>query len=203
MRQEAVDDPEIATRIAQYEMAFKMQTSVPELMDLVEGAEARLEMYGTSGRGRLVRRQLPAGAAAGRAGRALHPALPPRLGHHGGLKRDMPVMAKEVDQACAALIKDLKQRGMLDDTLVLWGGEFGRTPMAQGDGRDHHIKGFSMWLAGGGIKPRHHATARPTSSATTPSRTWSTSTTCTPRCSTCWASTTSGSPSASRAATSA
>src|SRR5262249_41635619 len=72
--------------------------------------------------------------------------------HHGNIKNDIPVVAKEIDQGCAALVKDLKQRGMLDDTLVIWGGEFGRTPMAQGNGRDHHIKGFSMWLAGGGIK---------------------------------------------------
>jgi uncharacterized protein (DUF1501 family) len=72
--------------------------------------------------------------------------------HHGNIKNDIPVVAKEIDQGCAALVKDLKQRGMLDDTLVIWGGEFGRTPMAQGTGRDHHIKGFSMWLAGGGIK---------------------------------------------------
>ena len=72
--------------------------------------------------------------------------------HHGGIKDDIAIKAQEVDQASAALVKDLKQRGMLDDTLVIWGGEFGRTPMAQGDGRDHHIKGFSIWLAGGGIK---------------------------------------------------
>jgi uncharacterized protein (DUF1501 family) len=72
--------------------------------------------------------------------------------HHGNIKADIAVVAQEVDQACAALIKDLKQRGMFDDTLIIWGGEFGRTPMAQGNGRDHHIKGFSMWLAGGGIR---------------------------------------------------
>ena len=72
--------------------------------------------------------------------------------HHGGVKNGVSVIAKEVDQPAAALVTDLKQRGMLDDTLVVWGGEFGRTPMAQGDGRDHHMKGFSMWLAGGGIK---------------------------------------------------
>jgi uncharacterized protein (DUF1501 family) len=72
--------------------------------------------------------------------------------HHGKVKTDSAGTAKEVDQGCAALIKDLKQRGMLDDTLVVWGGEFGRTPMAQGDGRDHHIKGFSIWMAGGGVK---------------------------------------------------
>ena len=72
--------------------------------------------------------------------------------HHGNIKNDIPVVAREIDQGCAALVKDLKQRGLLADTLVIWGGEFGRTPMAQGTGRDHHIKGFSMWLAGGGIK---------------------------------------------------
>jgi uncharacterized protein (DUF1501 family) len=73
--------------------------------------------------------------------------------HHGNIGPGMKITAKEVDQASAALVKDLKRRGMLDDTLVIWGGEFGRTPMAQGDGRDHHIKGFSLFLAGGGIKP--------------------------------------------------
>ena len=72
--------------------------------------------------------------------------------HHGRVKRDVEITAREVDQWAAALLKDLKRRGMLDETLVIWGGEFGRTPMAQGNGRDHHIKGFSMWLAGGGIK---------------------------------------------------
>ncbi|MHC5543028.1 DUF1501 domain-containing protein, partial [Singulisphaera rosea] len=72
--------------------------------------------------------------------------------HHGGIKRDVQITAEEVDQGAAALILDLKQRGMLDDTLIIWGGEFGRTPMAQGSGRDHHIKGFSLWMAGGGIK---------------------------------------------------
>ena len=72
--------------------------------------------------------------------------------HHGGVKDGINIIAKEVDQPAAALVKDLKQRGMLDETLVIWGGEFGRTPMAQGNGRDHHIKGFSIWMAGGGIK---------------------------------------------------
>jgi uncharacterized protein (DUF1501 family) len=72
--------------------------------------------------------------------------------HHGGIRRDVKITAEEVDQGAAALITDLKRRGMLDDTLIVWGGEFGRTPMAQGNGRDHHIKGFSIWLAGGGIR---------------------------------------------------
>ncbi|MBI3416863.1 MAG: DUF1501 domain-containing protein, partial [Verrucomicrobia bacterium] len=73
--------------------------------------------------------------------------------HHGSIEKDMPLAAKDVDQASAALVKDLKQRGLLDDTLILWGGEFGRTPMGQGSGRDHHILAFSIWMAGGGIKP--------------------------------------------------
>lgn len=73
--------------------------------------------------------------------------------HHGDIKKGIEVTARYVDQASAALVKDLKQRGMLDETLVIWGGEFGRTPMAQGSGRDHHIKGFSLWMAGGGVKP--------------------------------------------------
>jgi hypothetical protein len=153
LRQEAVDDPEIATRIAQYELAFKMQTSVPGLMDLSQEPKHILEMYGTNGAdGSFAANCLLARRLAERGVRFI------QLYHrdwdmHGAIKRDMPVVAKEVDQASAALVKDLKQRGMLDDTLVIWGGEFGRTPMAQGDGRDHHIMGFSMWLAGGGIKP--------------------------------------------------
>jgi uncharacterized protein (DUF1501 family) len=73
--------------------------------------------------------------------------------HHGGIEKNMPISAKECDQASAALVRDLKERGMLDDTLVIWGGEFGRTPMGQGSGRDHHINAFSIWMAGGGIKP--------------------------------------------------
>ena len=98
--------------------------------------------------------------------------------------------AREVDRPIAGLLTDLKQRGLLKDTLVLWGGEFGRTPVTQGkDGRDHNPQGFTMWLAGGGVKGGH-STARPTSSATTRSRTRSTCTTCTPPSCGCWASTT-------------
>jgi hypothetical protein len=153
LRQEAVEDPEIATRIAQYELAFRMQTSVPELMDLSTEPRHVLEMYGTTGNdGSFAANCLLARRLAERGVRFI------QLYHrdwdmHSDLKRDMPVNAKETDQASAALVKDLKQRGLLDDTLVLWGGEFGRTPMNQGSGRDHHIKGFSLWLAGGGIRP--------------------------------------------------
>ena len=113
--------------------------------------------------------------------------------HHGDVQATTcAVNAEEVDQATAALIKDLKQRGMLDDTLVIWGGEFGRTPMAQGNGRDHHIKGFSIWLAGGGIKAGHHLRRDRRVRLQRRRRTSSTSTTCTPRCCTSSASTTCG-----------
>jgi hypothetical protein len=148
----AVADPEVATRIAQYELAFQMQSSVPGLMDLSDEPERILRMYGTrGGDGSFASNCLLARRLAERGVRFIqlyHRAWD----HHGGIKTNIARTAEEVDQASAALLKDLAQRGMLDDTLVIWGGEFGRTPMAQGSGRDHHIKGFSMWLAGGGIK---------------------------------------------------
>src|SRR3982751_4542349 len=145
-------DPEIQTRIAQYEMAFKMQSSVPGLVDMSHEPKSVLEMYGAQpGDGSFASNCLLARRLAERGVRFIQ-LYHRDWDHHGGLKRDIKLKAEEVDQASAALIKDLKQRGMLDDTLVVWGGEFGRTPMAQGDGRDHHIKGFSIWLAGGGIK---------------------------------------------------
>jgi hypothetical protein len=153
LRNEAVDDPEIATRIAQYELAFKMQSSVPGLVDISEEPQNVLDMYGTKGAdGSFAANCLLARRLAERGVRFIqlyHRAWD----HHGGIKRAMDITAKEVDQGTAALIKDLKQRDMLKDTLIVWGGEFGRTPMGQGNGRDHHIKGFSMFLAGGGVKP--------------------------------------------------
>ncbi len=153
LRQRHVDDPEIATRIAQYEMAFKMQASVPELMDISGEPKHILDLYGTQGGdGSFAANCLLARRLAERGVRFIQ-LYHRGWDHHGGLKRSMEITSKEVDQASAALIADLRQRGMLDDTLVIWGGEFGRTPMAQGNGRDHHIKGFSIWLAGGGIKP--------------------------------------------------
>lgn len=153
LQQDAVDDPEIATRIAQYELAFKMQSSVPGLIDISDESEKTLERYGTRGAdGSFAANCLLARRLAERGVRFIH-LYHRGWDHHGGIKRSMEITAKEVDQATAALIDDLKQRGMLDETLVVWGGEFGRTPMAQGDGRDHHIKGFSMFLCGGGIKP--------------------------------------------------
>jgi hypothetical protein len=152
LENKAVDDPEIVTRISQYEMAFRMQSSVPELMDLSKEPKTTLDLYGTKGAdGSFAANCLLARRLAERGVRFIQ-LYHRDWDHHGNIKNDIPVVAKEIDQGCAALVKDLKQRGMLKDTLVIWGGEFGRTPMAQGTGRDHHIKGFSMWLAGGGIK---------------------------------------------------
>ena len=190
-----------------------MQTSVPELMDIAKEPAAIHELYGTEpGKVSFANNCLLARRLVERGVRFV------QLYHrgwdnHGTGKGDdivnrLPKLCREVDQAAAALVKDLKQRGLLDETLVVWGGEFGRTPMNEGRndskflGRDHHPRAFTMWMAGGGIKPGV-TSARPTSSATTRSRTRCTSTTCTPRSSTCWASTTRSSPTASRAATSA
>ncbi len=152
MREESVDDPEIATRIGQYEMAFRMQASVPGLMDVSGESKEVLDLYGTKGAdGSFAANCLLARRLAERGVRFIQ-LYHRDWDHHGNIKNDIKLKAEEVDRASAALIIDLKRRGMLDDTLIVWGGEFGRTPMAQGNGRDHHIKGFSMWLAGGGIK---------------------------------------------------
>ena len=146
-------DPEIQTRISQYELAFRMQTSLPDLTDFRNEPKELLEMYGLKepGDGSFASNCLLARRLAERGVRFIqlyHRAWD----HHGNIEQDMPVAARDVDQASAALVKDLKQRGMLDDTLIIWGGEFGRTPMGQGTGRDHHINAFSVWLAGGGVK---------------------------------------------------
>ncbi len=148
----SVNDPEIATRIAQYELAFRMQTSVPELMD-VQGEPGHVfESYGTKGGdGTFAANCLLARRLAERGVRFIQ-LYHRGWDHHGNIKNSVELTAREVDQATAALINDLKERGMLDETLIVFGGEFGRTPMAQGNGRDHHIKGFSMFLCGGGIK---------------------------------------------------
>ena len=151
--------PEIATHIDNYELAFRMQTSVPELMDISKEPKAVLEMYG---------------AEPGKASYANNCLLARRLtesgvrfvqlchrdwDHHGGLPDGIKAQTKNTDQGSAALIKDLKQRGLLDETLVIWGGEFGRTAYSQGEisktnfGRDHHPRCYSIWMAGGGIKP--------------------------------------------------
>jgi hypothetical protein len=156
IRNGLVDDPEIATKISQYEMAFRMQASVPELVDLKGESKETLEMYGaTPGDGSFASNCLLARRLAERGVRFIQ-LYHRGWDHHGGVKNGVATTAKLVDQASWALVNDLKQRGMLEDTLVIWGGEFGRTPMSQGGGknpgRDHHIKGFSLWMAGGGIK---------------------------------------------------
>lgn len=150
---ELVDDPEISTRISQYEMAFQMQASVPELMDVSGEPEHVLDLYGCKpGDGSFASNCLLARRLAERGVRFIQ-LYHKDWDHHGGLKEGIQYKAEEVDRASAALIKDLKERDMLKDTLVVWGGEFGRTPMSQGgSGRDHHIAGFSIWMAGGGIK---------------------------------------------------
>ncbi len=149
---QSVDDPEIATRISQYEMAFRMQSSVPELMDVSHEPAHILEMYGTQGGdGSFAANCLLARRLAERGVRFIQ-LYHRDWDHHGDVKGNITGTAKEVDRGAAALVSDLKQRGLLDETLIVYGGEFGRTPMAQGNGRDHHIKGFSMWMAGGGIK---------------------------------------------------
>ncbi|MEI6714819.1 MAG: DUF1501 domain-containing protein [Verrucomicrobiota bacterium] len=150
---EEIRDPEIATRIAQYELAFKMQASVPELSDFKGESPAVLESYGIkhAGDGSFASNCLLARRLAERGVRMIqlyHRAWD----HHSDLVEGMKWGAEDVDKPTAALISDLKQRGMLEDTLILWGGEFGRTPMGQGSGRDHHILGFSVFMAGGGVK---------------------------------------------------
>ena len=152
LRDRAVDDPEISTRISQYELAFRMQTSVPGLMDLASEPRDVLDLYGTKGGdGSFGSNCLLARRLAERGVRFIQ-LYHRDWDHHGAVKEHVAGTAAEVDQGAAALITDLERRGMLDDTLVVFGSEFGRTPMAQGNGRDHHLAGFTMWFAGGGIK---------------------------------------------------
>ncbi len=156
-RADVTADPEIATRIAQYELAFQMQASVPELMDLNAEDTRTLELYGCRpGDGSFASNCLLARRLAERGVRFIQ-LYHRDWDHHSLLREELPLRAREVDQACAALIKDLKQRGLLDDTLIVWTGEFGRTPMSQSNkgpvGRDHHNQAMSMWLAGGGVRP--------------------------------------------------
>ncbi len=156
---EKTSDPILETRIAQYEMAFRMQTSVPEVTDLSKETEDTFNLYGQDAKtpGTYAANCLMARRLAERGVKFI------QLYHqgwdqHNKLKKNITIQCQETDQASAALITDLKQRGMLDDTLVIWGGEFGRTnysqgPLNQNFGRDHHPRCFSMWMAGGGIKP--------------------------------------------------
>ncbi len=153
-------DPEIETRISQYEMAFKMQTSVPELMDLSKENESTFDLYGSDSRkpGSFAQQCLLARRLVERGVRFVQ-LYNRGWDQHNDLPRDIQLQARATDQASAALVLDLKQRGLLKDTLVVWGGEFGRTVYCQGRltdtnyGRDHHPRCFSMWMAGGGIKP--------------------------------------------------
>ena len=153
LRGEMVDDPEVAARLAQYELAFRMQASVPGLVDLADESESTFDLYGTKGGdGSFAANCLLARRLAERGVRFIQ-LYHRDWDHHGSVKDHVKGTAAEVDQGAAALVEDLARRGMLDDTLVVFGTEFGRTPMAQGNGRDHHMKAFSIWLAGGGIRP--------------------------------------------------
>jgi hypothetical protein len=162
LRREAVGDPEIDTRIAQYELAFRMQSSVPDLVDISSEPKHVLDLYGSdvtkpgtfSANCLLARRLSERGV---RFVQLFHMGWD----QHTSLPKQLPLQARDVDQASAALVMDLEQRGLLDETLVVWGGEFGRTVYCQGDltptafGRDHHPRCFTMWLAGGGVKGGH------------------------------------------------
>ncbi len=162
LRKKAVGDPEIDTRIAAYEMAYRMQTAAPELMDITKETKETHDLYGSdpakpsfAANCLLARRLVQRGV---RFIQLYHT----NWDHHGGptenLEKHLPEVTKEVDQPCAALIQDLKRTGLLDSTLVIWGGEFGRTPMGEpreAMGRDHHIDAYTMWLAGAGIKKGH------------------------------------------------
>ena len=154
LRLGATGDPEIAARISSFEMAYRMQASAPDLMDLTKETKETLAMYGAepgqssfANNCLLARRMVERGV---RFVQLFHEAWD----QHGNLVNDLKKNCADTDQPTAALLKDLKQRGLLEDTLVIWGGEFGRTPMVQGgnDGRDHHNRAFSLWLAGGGVK---------------------------------------------------
>jgi hypothetical protein len=160
MTEETFADPEINARIEQYEMAYRMQSSVPELMDISQEPESIIEMYGPQVKkpGSFASNCLLARRLAERGVNFI------QLFHRGwdqhfNLPRDIRLQSQDVDQGSGALVKDLKQRGMLEDTLVIWGGEFGRTIYSQGKlteddyGRDHHGRCFTMWMAGGGVKP--------------------------------------------------
>jgi Protein of unknown function (DUF1501) len=156
---EEFGDPEITARTAQYEMAFRMQTSVPELTDTSKEPAGTFDLYGEDARkpGTFASNCLLARRLAERGVRFVQ-LYHRDWDHHGKLPADLPKRCKDVDQASAALVTDLAQRGMLEDTLVIWGGEFGRTVYCQGHltatdyGRDHHGRCFTMWMAGGGMK---------------------------------------------------
>ena len=156
MRLQAVGDPEIETRISSFEMAYRMQASTPDLMDISQEPQHVLDMYGAEpGRPSFANNCVLARRLVERGVRFVE-LFHESWDQHGALISGLKKNCRDTDQASAALVSDLKQRGLLEDTLVLWGGEFGRTPMVQGgtdDGRDHHPNAFTMWMAGGGIRP--------------------------------------------------
>jgi hypothetical protein len=159
-RLDVVGDPEISTRINSFEMAYRMQTSAPELMDITKESKETLEMYGAEpGKSSFANNCLLARRLVERGVRFVQ-LFHEAWDHHSDVTGNVRKECALTDKPCAALIKDLKQRGLLEDTLVIWGGEFGRTPMVETNkeagrsmGRDHHPQAFTMWLAGGGIKP--------------------------------------------------
>ena len=161
MAEETFGDPEINARVAQYEMAFRMQTSVPEITDVSGESKATLAMYGLddSGNGNPYARNCLLARRLSERGVRFVQMFHRGWDQHGDLPKQLRLQCQDVDQASAALVSDLKQRGLLDETLVVWGGEFGRTVYSQGVltkdnyGRDHHGRCFSVWMAGGGIKP--------------------------------------------------
>jgi hypothetical protein len=153
-RLDQVRDPEIATRTSAFEMAFRMQSAAPDLIDLAGESPETLELYGAEpGQSSFANNCLLARRLVERGVRCVQ-LFHEAWDQHGNLVKDITKNCEDTDRACAALVKDLKQRGLLDETLVIWGGEFGRTPMVQGgsDGRDHHPNAFTMWLAGGGVR---------------------------------------------------
>jgi hypothetical protein len=160
LRLGATGDPEIATRISQYEMAYRMQTSAPQLIDLSGETKETLDLYGVEpGKPGFAANCLLARRMVERGVRFVQ-LYHTNWDHHGGpnedLNKDLDIVCKDVDQAQAALVTDLKRRGLLDDTLVIWGGEFGRTPMGERRekiGRNHHVEAYTMWFAGGGTRP--------------------------------------------------
>jgi hypothetical protein len=161
LKQQEIGDPEITTRISQYEMAYRMQTSVPDLVNLSTEPKHILDMYGpdVERAGSFARNCLLARRLAERGVRYVQ-LIHAGWDQHNNLPTQLEIQCRDTDQPSAALVKDLKQRGLLDDTLVIWGGEFGRTVFGQGDisnkkahGRDHHGRCFTIWMAGGGVKP--------------------------------------------------
>jgi hypothetical protein len=153
-RFDSVADPEIQTRISAFEMAYRMQDVAPEVTDISRESQETLDLYGAKpGESSFANNCLLARRLVEKGVRFVE-LFHESWDQHGGLTKGLQKNCKDTDQACAALIRDLKMRGMLDDTLIIWGGEFGRTPMVQGgnDGRDHHPNAFTMWMAGGGVK---------------------------------------------------